>query len=450
MRSKHASKQRLTLPGLLARMLTVNMTLGVIVITLMTTTSPGGASPHIAYLQEPTAVPSGGVRYDNYPHPHSRGALAYSIADRWDRTDLTYYVHNCPSAIPCDAAYHAIDTAFQSWSELSPLTFTEVSDPADADIEMGWSNQGPELGYVGDVLAYATFPSDGGDVWFDDAEPWGVFDGSEFDLYLVATHEIGHALGLAHSSVPSALMYPVLTRNTTGLTQDDADAIQALYGLPDRDDVPTQNIPPSGDVETASGQITADFPYEIWEFEAFAGETLTITMTATGGDLEPYLGILTDDEETVLAEAGANGGDTAQVTYRFDRDGTYVIVATREGVQNGFTTGTYTLTIAAADASAAPPPQSEGTILVDIRSYTPVDICELYISPTSASTWGGNWLSSVLTNGNAVELYLSPDTYDIQVVGCDGITLEAQGVNITGDMALEIYEDGINPYVYGT
>ena len=30
-----------------------------------------------------------------------------------------------------------------------------------------------------------------------------------------------------------------------------------------------------------SGIISDDVPYEIWEFEAFTGETLTITMTAT-------------------------------------------------------------------------------------------------------------------------------------------------------------------------
>src|SRR5512134_2105328 len=52
-----------------------------------------------------------GVRFDGYPHPLSTGALAYSIADRWDYTDLTYYFWNCPSAVNCDDGQDAVRTA---------------------------------------------------------------------------------------------------------------------------------------------------------------------------------------------------------------------------------------------------------------------------------------------------------------------------------------------------
>ena len=67
---------------------------------------------------------------------------------------------------------------------------------------------------------------------FNDAQTWGV--GNNIDLFSVALHEIGHALGLAHSDIPSAVMYPYY-KLSTGLTSDDIAAIQALgMALPAR------------------------------------------------------------------------------------------------------------------------------------------------------------------------------------------------------------------------
>lgn len=45
-------------------------------------------------------------------------------------------------------------------------------------------------------------------------------------------HEIGHSLGLEHSSVDNSVIYPFYSDgNDLTLNKDDIDGIQALFGV---------------------------------------------------------------------------------------------------------------------------------------------------------------------------------------------------------------------------
>lgn len=52
-----------------------------------------------------------------------------------------------------------------------------------------------------------------------------------YSLFLVAAHEFGHALGLEHSSIKEALMYPMYSYvEELSLHEDDIEGIHYLYG----------------------------------------------------------------------------------------------------------------------------------------------------------------------------------------------------------------------------
>jgi len=152
---------------------------------------------------------------------------------------LKYVLQSLTEKMDPNLARGELERAFREWMKYGNVTFT-AGDRADAArtiaIRFARNAHGDNSPFdgPGKVLAHTFYPVTenpepvAGDMHFDADEDWSA--GVNLDLFSVALHEAGHALGLAHSAQPGAVMYPYY-RLTAGLTADDIAGIQSLYGM---------------------------------------------------------------------------------------------------------------------------------------------------------------------------------------------------------------------------
>jgi predicted Zn-dependent protease len=167
-------------------------------------------------------------------------SVSHAIA--WAKNPVTYTIENCPRTADCAAAQAAVRQALQAWDAVSGLTLVEAASGGDISIKWAagaggypypFDGQGGRLAHG--IQPIAALGDWAGDVHFDDDENWvtsypTLAYPQQVYLPSVALHEIGHALGLDHSTDPSSIMWPYYSASRSTLGVSDITAIQALYG----------------------------------------------------------------------------------------------------------------------------------------------------------------------------------------------------------------------------
>lgn len=166
---------------------------------------------------------------------------------RWQTLPVPYRIHagGLPS-LGNGSEFIAVQKAFQTWESLptSAIAFryegtTEVQNGGNDGVNVISFQSDFSFG-TGTIAVTLSSSSQGrfidADILFNPSNPTitfatdGRFDG--FDIQTVATHEIGHFLGLDHTAIVSATMNPTGARGTVlprALKSDDIIGASILY-----------------------------------------------------------------------------------------------------------------------------------------------------------------------------------------------------------------------------
>ena len=190
-------------------------------------------------------------------------------------------------------------------------------------------------GCGGGVLAYTETPiNDGWRIFFCNSWTWADGPGtsvSGIDIQGVSCHEYGHALGLGHSAVSGATMYPSISGSGVGarsIAADDIAGVQFVYGVAGASKPRITGLTTGIGTVTISGQNFGASGLEVWFTRSTAsnptdfGMLILTGQTSTGGGTQINCAVPAGaGSGDIMVKNSGTGGVTLSNAFPFDASG---------------------------------------------------------------------------------------------------------------------------------